>query len=510
MKKIITLSLIAIAAYSSVFASSGSVVPVKDIPVKTAPTINTQQKPIKGLIILGDNYAVDDDFVYVVNDTRSAWVKMPNADRVTFKVLGGQFARDVDQVFQMGKKIDGALLNSFSVISGQHGYAQDDKRIYGPKGVIKEADPETFKMLTKHYSLDAGHVFFDGVNMPEANAGSFRAIDSGLYAVDDKSVFYAGKLLKNAIPQGLIVKWPRAFSVNDYVFFEGRVEKGEMPTDEPVQPESPQTPTVPENPGTPTSSADAWTAFWSAFTPYTTQFTGNNMPFWTLVLLSVIGVFGLVFVFFAERNDEQVSLWKSIVKVLVASAVTLVAVWVLSFFLKPVIAIVLGVIVGFFFFITLWSVLGWIKSFLITVLTFIGVVFILALGALVLRALFGDVDSIFTFINTPTIQLLGIMKIVGFFGGAWLITTQLGSSLARSLGQALVATVIALGILGLLIWITHIGTLVSVLLFSVLYTVLLWIMRFRMVSNLFAETVRIVRIGIILALVIGIIIWIIL
>lgn len=206
MKKIITLSLIAIAAYSSVFASSGSVVPVKDIPVKTAPTINTQQKPIKGLIILGDNYAVDDDFVYVVNDTRSAWVKMPNADRVTFKVLGGQFARDVDQVFQMGKKIDGALLNSFSVISGQHGYAQDDKRIYGPKGVIKEADPETFKMLTKHYSLDAGHVFFDGVNMPEANAGSFRVIDSGLYAVDDKSVFYAGKLLKNAIPQGLIVK----------------------------------------------------------------------------------------------------------------------------------------------------------------------------------------------------------------------------------------------------------------------------------------------------------------
>lgn len=206
MKKIITLSLIAIAAYSSVFASSGSVVPVKDIPVKTTPTINTQQKPIKGLIILGDNYAVDDDFVYVVNDTRSAWVKMPNADRVTFKVLGGQFARDVDQVFQMGKKIDGALLNSFSVISGQHGYAQDDKRIYGPKGVIKEADPETFKMLTKHYSLDAGHVFFDGVNMPEANAGSFRVIDSGLYAVDDKSVFYAGKLLKNAIPQGLIVK----------------------------------------------------------------------------------------------------------------------------------------------------------------------------------------------------------------------------------------------------------------------------------------------------------------
>lgn len=206
MKKIITLSLVAFIACSSVFASSGSITPVKEAPTTTAPTTNTQQKPIKGLVILGDNYAVDSDFVYVVNETRSAWVQMPNADRVTFKVLGGQFARDIDQIFQMGKKIDGALLNSFSVISGQHGYAQDDKRIYGPKGVIREADPETFKMLTKNYSLDAGHVFFDGVNMPEANAGSFRVIDSGLYAVDDKSVFYAGKLLKNAVPEGLIVK----------------------------------------------------------------------------------------------------------------------------------------------------------------------------------------------------------------------------------------------------------------------------------------------------------------
>jgi DKNYY family len=206
MRKIVILSLVLLIASSSVFASSGSVTPVKENPVQQPPITNIQQKPIKGLVILGDNYAVDSDFVYVVNSTRSGWVQIPNADRVTFKVLAGQFARDMDQIFQMGKKIDGALLNSFSVISGQHGYAQDDKRIYGPKGVIKEADPEKFKMLTKHYSLDAGHVFFDGMNIPEANSGSFRVIDNGLYAIDDKSVFYAGKLLKNAIPEGLIVK----------------------------------------------------------------------------------------------------------------------------------------------------------------------------------------------------------------------------------------------------------------------------------------------------------------
>lgn len=86
--------------------------------------------PTKGLIILGDNYAVDENFVYVVNDTRSGWIRMPTADRVSFKVLAGQFSRDTDQIFQMGKKIEGADVASFSVISGQYGYAQDKNHIY--------------------------------------------------------------------------------------------------------------------------------------------------------------------------------------------------------------------------------------------------------------------------------------------------------------------------------------------------------------------------------------------
>lgn len=176
--------------------------------------------PTKGLIILGDNYAVDENFVYVVNDTRSGWVKMPTADRVTFKVLAGQFARDIDQIFQMGKKIEGADVASFSVISGQYGYAQDKNHIYGPHGIITEADVDTFKMLTKNYSMDAGHVFFDGKNIPEANAGSFEVIESGLYAVDDKSVFYAGKILKNTSPEGFTVKGPRAFTADGRTFFE--------------------------------------------------------------------------------------------------------------------------------------------------------------------------------------------------------------------------------------------------------------------------------------------------
>jgi len=71
----------------------------------------------------------------------------------------------------------------------------------------------------------------------------------------------------------------------------------------------------------------------------------------------------------------------------------------------------------------------------------------MTLGFIVLRAIFGDTQSILAFINQPKIQLMNIMKVVGLFGGAWLISSQLGSSLARSIGQAIVATAIALIIL---------------------------------------------------------------
>lgn len=292
------------------------------------------------------------------------------------------------------------------------------------------------------------------------------------------------------------------------------MEKGELPDGELPDNDKPTTPDPTPDTPVPTpdtvTSDDAWTAFWERLAPYTAHFTGENMTFWILMVLSILGVFSIFFVFFANRNDEPVSLWKSVVKTLIACAIGLVSVWLASLFFKPIFALIVGLIIGFFFFIALWSALGWIKSFLITILTLIGVIFLMALGVLILRSIFGDMQSVLDFINQPKIQLMNIMKILGLFAGAWLIATQLGSSLVRSIGQAFVATVVSLIILGLLIWITHIGTLASIVIFCLLYAVLLWIMRFRIVSNLFAETVRIVRIALILGVMIGVVVWIVL
>ena len=86
-------------------------------------------------------------------------------------------------------------VKTFSVISAQYGYSQDDEHVFGPEGVIKDADTDTFKMVTSVYSLDAGHVYAHA-KMIDADSGTFRVVKEGLYAVDESQVFYDGNVLK--------------------------------------------------------------------------------------------------------------------------------------------------------------------------------------------------------------------------------------------------------------------------------------------------------------------------
>lgn len=228
------------------------------------------------------------------------------------------------------------------------------------------------------------------------------------------------------------------------------------------------------------------------------HFTGKNLSFWLLISLAYLGVFSFLFVFFADRNEEVVPFWKTILKSLVAIVIGIVAFWLVSFFASELTAQIVGVIIGLFMFTAFWSALGWIKSILITILTLIAFIFLLSVGGMVARVIFHDFAHFLNFLDSPSIRMIGIMKIIGICIGSWLIITQLGSSLFRAVGQAIVATVISVSLLAFLFWLGSMSNLVSILLFTIIYAVILWIMRFRMVSNLFAETVRIVRIALIL------------
>ncbi len=195
---------------------------------------------------------------------------------------------------------------------------------------------------------------------------------------------------------------------------------------------------------------------------------------------------------------------------IISLVIGVVGFWLASLFVGTFTAQVIGLIVAFFFFMALWSALGWIKSFLITILSLIAFIFLLSLGGIFARLFFHDIASVLIFLARPEVRLIGVLKIAGIMAGSFLIFSQLGSNLFRSVGQALVATVISLAILAFLMWLGHISTFVAIGVFVLMYAALLWIMRFRMVSNLFVETVRIVRIALILAVIIGIVVWIIL
>lgn len=163
------------------------------------------------------------------------------------------------------------------------------------------------------------------------------------------------------------------------------------------------------------------------FAPYVKYFSGKNLPFWSLILLAYIAVFSFLFVFFAERNDESVSFLNTLLKMLVSGVFGVIVFWLASFFATTNISLLMGVLVALVIFVALSRVFGWVKSLLVTLLSLIGFVFFVALAVIIIRAIFGDMQSFIKYFMKPGIQMIGILKLTGIFLGTWLITSQLRS-----------------------------------------------------------------------------------
>lgn len=485
MKKILCLSFISFLFLNTAFGSSGNIEKNTQKPVINVvhPT-DTEKKPIQGLVILGNNYAVDDDFVYVVNADRTGWVKISHADRVSFRVISGQFARDNDQIFLMGKTLEWADKDTFDIISPQHGYASDKNHVYWPRGIIQEADKQTFKIITSDYAMDVGHVFFQG-KMIDANSWSFRVLDKGLYAVDETRVYYAGRILEDVSPDGFRVKGARGFAADGRVFFEGKLEEHNA------------------------SDVDGKGVF-SQIQQHIPSFTLSNSFSWAGVIGGLLIFFAVLFLFFTGRNEEETSLIAIILKIIVSSILGLIVYWIGTFFLTTQTAFIVAAVMSFFIFVTSYSIFGWFKSLLITILSLISFVFILACFLLLGKVVFDTVGDFFWFMAQDHILLLFVCVWSGLFIGTWLIVTQLRVRLFVALGQSIIATCVTIAIVSLLFWLSSVGTFTTIILFVCLYTILLWIMRFRDGERVFAETVRVVRVGLLLLVILSFIVWIIL
>ncbi len=216
----------------------------------------------------------------------------------------------------------------------------------------------------------------------------------------------------------------------------------------------------------------------------------------------------ILFSFFAERNDAPVSFFKSIIKILLAGAIVLGIAWIVSFFTDSLTSLVFGSIIGLFFFITLWKALGWLTSILVTLLTLISTLFVAALVLFLMRLIFDSLPEAFSSVVQEPYSNIVVFLLSGFVLGTFLILTQLHTSLFRAFSQTFIATVFATVLVTFIMWIGAQFSWGMILIFGILYAALLWILRFRMTSDLFAETVRIVRVSLILVAFLWLVHWI--
>lgn len=123
-----------------------------------------------------------------------------DADPATFKVLSRNWASTDGGVMYAGvarPEIDAASLQVL-----EHGWARDKNSVYYSGAAVKDADPASLRVLNAHYALDKAHVFHraDAIATPQgpADAASFQVLGNGGYAKDAKSVYHQGQRIADA------------------------------------------------------------------------------------------------------------------------------------------------------------------------------------------------------------------------------------------------------------------------------------------------------------------------
>jgi len=146
------------------------------------------------------------------------WITLNNNEsidgytRIGDSIYGGEIGCDV-------KPLEGIDIKTFKILAGT-GYAKDIYKAYFPiqimctdgkdcgicnysKVIVKGANPANFKYLKKDYATDGDSVFFRGKMIKNADAATFKVIDGPEYfyfAVDKNYVYKHDKIFEDADP----------------------------------------------------------------------------------------------------------------------------------------------------------------------------------------------------------------------------------------------------------------------------------------------------------------------
>lgn len=150
---------------------------------------------------LSDEYTKDKNKVYYkwISPGRFWVVELPEADAVSFEVLGFNLARDQKHVWFYGSALPGVDTATVELV--HDGFVwKDANHVWYQHEKIVGADPETFRHLGSGYYADQQRAYWGFSPIDGADLATFKVLGDSFIAVDRYMVYRSGQQLTDIDP----------------------------------------------------------------------------------------------------------------------------------------------------------------------------------------------------------------------------------------------------------------------------------------------------------------------
>lgn len=117
-------------------------------------------------------------------------IKINDVNFATFSPIDGTYAKDINNVYYLGRKIEYADPNGFTVINNQYSFSKDKNNIYFQNQKIPNVDAESFQVINQQYAKDQHKVYWQNTIVEGADPNSMEII---LYDTHEISFFFKDK-----------------------------------------------------------------------------------------------------------------------------------------------------------------------------------------------------------------------------------------------------------------------------------------------------------------------------
>ena len=136
-------------------------------------------------------YILSDGKVYYENLRNRSEIE--GADIQTFKNLDYFYAKDKNNVYYYGEKLNGVDPVTFKILD--YSYTKDKNFVYHYRDRLDGVDPLTFKILDHDYAKDKNNVYYNLEILAGADSASFKILNFS-YAKDKNNVYYNGNKIE--------------------------------------------------------------------------------------------------------------------------------------------------------------------------------------------------------------------------------------------------------------------------------------------------------------------------